>query len=440
MKRKIPIWFITSGIAIIGIILGCFAVYQQRNQVKFNQTTYLGDIKYCEGIQIEMASRDSYFGQNLVVEFEDGLKGKAEFMPLYRQQENYTRGSFDLYIGSIGSPWGDTSSKANGTYIYKIRDYYKNFPIQISIWNNEHIIQTANEENDLLQVEVPEDASISITIESYGNTNSMSVSQEYNGYSIDLPYIKKEGGYYFTIPNLSIERYMKNDGEIKYEGISGILYLDTKKGVWEPGIDEAVTVYAPIEIGSDLNVLVLDLVEASRKGDLSLVVLEEQELYLYYYDGNTKTFLSKSLVGELPTGANIMDFKIIKQDNYLLANYSYSDQKDNQHYVSGVYNYIEEKNQYEVLLSKDYSSELPESFPHITALAIDMYYNEGRLYLMHEEMVEKINLIALDQDKVLYAGTITTSIYEDISIGGRPNEEVETDYYNRYINKKSFIR
>lgn len=440
MKKKIPIWLIISALSIIGMITGCFFINQQRNQVEFNQVTYLGDIAYCDGIQFEMTSRGSYFGQNLLVEFEDGIKGMAEFKPLYRQNNIYINNYFDLYIGNIDSLWDNIPSNVNGTYQYKIRDHYKNYQIQISIWNEEHVIQTQSKVNDLLHVEVPEDATITVTIENYGNSSSTSVSQDYNGYTINLPYVKTEEGYYFTIPNLILENYMNNDGEVKYKGTSGILFLNTKNALWDEAIDKIVTVYAPIEIGSDLNVVVLDLVKASKEGDLSLVVLEKQELYLYYYDGATKTFRSKSLVGELPTGAVIQDFKIIKQDNYLLANYSYTDQKENQHYASGVYNYSEEKGQYDVLISKDYSPELPEEYVHISALAIDMYYKEGRLYLLHDETVNTVSLIALDHVEVLYAGTITTSLNEDYTIGSRPYETVKTDYFDRNIKKTSFIR
>ena len=438
MRRKLPIWLMGSVISIIGIILGCFTVYQQRNQVEFSQVTYFGDIKYCDGIEFDMFGKDSYFGQNLTVNFDNGLNGNAEFKSLYGNKEEYSSSEFNIITGYMDRIWKNFSPAGTGTYHYKIRDYYKIYPIQFNLLNEQYYMQTTNEVNDLLLVEVPEDASVTITSESYGNTSTLSMSQDYNSIYIDLPYIKTEEGCYFTIPNLVLENYIQNDEIERYQGISGILHFKTNGVVWLDKMDNVVTVCAPIEISSDLDVIVLDLVEASKAGDLALAVLENQELYLYYYDESTTSLLNKSLIGKLPTDAKIQNFKIMRQENYVLTNYSYIDEKGNIQYASGVYNYLDGEGRYDVLLSKDYTSELPENFPSIGTLAADLWYIEGRLYLTHYGSQNNVNLFALGHDKILYAGTIATSLHEDYSIGSLPGEAVQTDYNSRHISGISF--
>lgn len=443
MKRKFSIGLILSICFIILIIIGGMYVHGQGDDVKFEEITYLGDISACNGVSIDITSKDQYFKNEIRISFNEGLNYQAKYESLFHEVDvsnpfDFFRLNFSLY--RIQEEHSRFENK-EGTFHYLVSDYYDYLPISFELWNSEHYITTESEINKLLQVSVPEDAEV--VYENDKNTSSTN-NKNIPSISNDLPKVKIGDYYYFTIPNLELT-------DTKYRGISGILVFDVKQdSLYDNKIDKTIKVLYPIEISSDKKVQVLNIAKVTNANYIALAVLEDNNLYLYLYDLEKQELITKKKVGETPENATIKSFEFIEQGDILLANYLYNMNRSKEEStlfgVVAVYEFTKE-NEIKVHMESEYLRKLPKELKdRFIYYNNEFFYHENKVFLLSRNYDYEINngfkLIAFNDKEILYAGMINGSMNEEYTIGQQntKNQHVLTDYSNRTITRIGFVK
>lgn len=439
MKRRYSIGLILSIYFIFLIIIGGMYVYGQGDDVKFEETTYLGNISACDGISINITSKDQYFKNNIRINFNQGFSYQAEFKSLFHNVVfsnpfDYFKLNFSLY--RIQEAYSRASNK-EGTFHYLVSDYYNYFPISFDMWNAEGYISTQGEVSTLLQVSVPKDAEVI-----YINDKNTSSTEYKNipNISNDLPKIKIGDNYYFTIPNLELV-------DIRYRGVSGILSLDLKQNSF---IDHrSIKVLYPIEISSDKQIKVLNITKVTNDNHIVLAVLEDKKLYLYLYNTQKQALITKKKVGEIPKTATFKSFEFIEQGDIILANYFYTMKSSNEEStyfgVVSVYE-VTKENDIKICMESEYLSKLPEELKDRFAYYNnEFFFYENKIFLLSRNYDYEINngfkLIAFDEDGILYAGIINGSMNEEYTIGQQNSQGHSlTDYSSRTMTSIGFAK
>lgn len=448
MKRIVPIWLLICIGMVLLLLFGGSHIYNQRNDTKFEEINYIGDIKALDGVSIELNSRDRKFKQDTILNFHDGLTWESEFKALYYTKETYESDkNISLDTGSLDEilEREKVYEKQPGEYRYKVRDYYKYMPINFRT-SIGAFMTTRSEVSELLQISVPESAELVIETKNNGIT---SISHNAPMFSINASVVRIGDQYYFSISNLAMENGWYKDSEnvaLEYRGTSGIMMFDRNQDwKFEIPIDKAVKVLFPIEIGSGKEVTVLNLSKVTEKDYLALTVLEESTLYLYLYDVKNDKLITKANVGELPKDSVMQGINYVEQGDYLLANYYYlidtMNEESTYESICAVYK-ISKQDEVEVIINLNYAKKLKEQERSILLNFVDMYYQNSSLYMLfrNNDQFNNIDLIAVNNDNIIYAGTIQSSMNEDHTIGSTNyNLSSITDYGARSIQAK-FVR
>lgn len=420
MKRIVPIWLLLC----IGMILVLFGggslIYNQRNDVQFEEIAYVGDLKVLDGISVELSSREKEFKQNSTLNFQDGLKWESEFKSLYYTKETYEPDEgITLSTNPMSVIYDRERAFYNqpGVYRYKVRDYFTFLPIEFSLSAERKSLSTKSESSDLFQITVPESAEFEVEIGNSGSTSIRNINIPW--FSFNLPAVKIGNQYYFTISNLTLENgWYENNENVEYRGTSGILMFDTiQYANWDIPINYAINVLFPIEIDSEKQVIVLNLSKVTEKEYLALTVLEESTLYLYLYDVKNDKLITKTNVGEIPKNAIIKNLKYVEQGDFLLANYYLTIDTLNEdptyELICAVYK-VTKEDKVEICINQNYVRKLEALDPTLlnimkkgypTLDLVDMYYYNNSLYMLFRNFND-INLIAVNTDDIIYAGTI----------------------------------
>lgn len=114
MKRIVPIWLLICIGMVLLLLFGGSHIYNQRNDTKFEEINYIGDIKALDGVSIELNSRDRKFKQDTILNFHDGLTWESEFKALYYTKETYESDkNISLDTGSLDEILKERKSMKN---------------------------------------------------------------------------------------------------------------------------------------------------------------------------------------------------------------------------------------------------------------------------------------------------------------------------------------
>ncbi|NMB43422.1 MAG: hypothetical protein GX995_04740 [Clostridiales bacterium] len=428
--KRIPIWFIAFlGLTLFSTIaLG--AIHDKKDRVDLWEETLQGDVSVMDGLELDLGFTDyRYLWWDIDVLFNQGMEAVIDFKPLYNR---YSYNSFENQVMVVGDNVFTELEKIieemdNGIKEIKIADYIDYMTFEFAVNYEGSAGRLFDGENHLYKVKIPESA-LAI-IEKNHNSHGM---QTWNLPHVrnDLPSINIGDRLFFTIPSLelaNLDSYQDQDyDELEYYLKSGILSIPIDIDRNEKISYDNIKVHYPLELDQNSNQYIIGMAVVTDKSLLVLTTLEENKIYAHLYDPSTENLILRKEISQIPEDKNLRYVTMNSQDGYLLIHYEYGEEVFS--YEENNYSYLAEV--FEIrdgdivrLISNDYLASLNNKYINAWYVAErGLFYANNKMFLISRDNRETgdgntgLLLMAIDNDDILYFGSLNNSMMEDYTI------------------------